>query len=114
MLSTQKESARNGTRVLMLLNEFYYKRAIARAILFRKTEKLVSAQPWYNGGYRANIVAYTLALLSFYCDKKAKSVDFMKLWELQSIPECIQQALEVTAKLVKTTISSTQRQEYRM
>lgn len=85
-------------------NEFYYKRAIARAILFRKTEKLVSAQPWYNGGYRANIVAYTLALLSFYCDKKAKSVDFMKLWELQSIPECIQQALEVTAKLVNDDI----------
>ena len=85
-------------------NEFYYKRAIARAILFRKTEKLVSAQRWYNGGYRANIVAYTLALLSFYCDKKEISVDFMKLWELQSIPKFFQQALEVTAKLVNDDI----------
>ena len=87
-------------------NEFYYRRAIARAILFRKTEKLVSAQPWYNGGYRANIVAYTLALLGFYCEKKNRSIDFMRLWEAQSVTESIQQALEVTAKLVNDDITT--------
>ena len=85
-------------------NEFYFRRAIARAILFRKTEKLVSAQLWYNGGYRANIVAYTLALLGFYCEKKNKSIDFMRLWELQSVTDSIQQAIEVTAKLVNDDI----------
>ena len=41
-------------------NELYFRRAIARGILFRTTERLVSRQSWYNGGYRANIVAYTL------------------------------------------------------
>ena len=85
-------------------NEFYYRRAIARAILFRKTEKLVSAQPWYNGGYRANIVAYTLAMLGFYCEKKNRSIDFMKLWETQVVSESNQQAIEVTAKLVNDDI----------
>jgi hypothetical protein len=44
-------------------NELYFRRAIARGILFRATEKLVSAQTWYNGGYRANIVTYTLSML---------------------------------------------------
>ena len=87
-------------------NEFYFRRAIARALLFRQTEKLVSAQPWYNGGYRANIVAYTLALLSFYCEKKNQSIDFVKLWEMQSVPECIRQAIEVTAKLVNDDITN--------
>lgn len=48
-------------------NEFYFRRAIARAIIFRATEKLVSEQPWYNGGYRANIVAYTIAVISEIC-----------------------------------------------
>jgi AIPR protein len=43
-------------------NELYFRRAIARGILFRTAEKLVSEQPWYNGGYRANIVAYTLSM----------------------------------------------------
>ena len=87
-------------------NEFYFHRAIARAILFRKTEKLISAQPWYNGGYRANIVAYTLALLSFYCQKRNQSIDFMKLWEIQFVPECTQQAIEVTARLVNDDITN--------
>ena len=85
-------------------NEFYYKRAIARAILFRKTEKLVSAQPWYNGGYRANVVAYTLALLGHYCSQNDKSIDFMKIWDRQSISHDVEEALEVTAKLVHEDI----------
>ncbi len=85
-------------------NEFYYKRAIVRAILFRKTEKMVSAQPWYNGGYRANIVAYTLALLAFYCEQKDRSIDFMALWKDQAVPESIHQSLAATAKLVNDII----------
>lgn len=39
----------------------YYERLIAKAILFRKTEKLVQQQQY--GGYRANIVTYTIASL---------------------------------------------------
>ena len=85
-------------------NEFYFKRAIARAILFRATEKLVSAQTWYGGGYRANIVAYTLALLSFYCNKKGKFIDFMKVWKTQSVSDSLQEAIEVTAELVNAVI----------
>ncbi len=87
-------------------NEFYFRRAIARAILFRKTEKLVSAQSWYNGGYRANIVAYTLALLGFYCEQRNESINFVKLWETQSITEGIQQAIEATARLVSDDITN--------
>lgn len=37
----------------------YYERLIAKAILFRRTEKLVQQQQY--GGYRANIVTYTIA-----------------------------------------------------
>ena len=85
-------------------NEFYYKRAMARALLFRKTEKLVSAQIWYNGGYRANIVAYTLALLGFYCEEKGKSIDFLQLWGQQFVPDAIEKALAVTSKLVHDDI----------
>jgi hypothetical protein len=81
-------------------NELYYKRAIARAILFRKTERIVSMQSWYSGGYRANIVAYTLALLSKLCADMGKSFDFMKVWETQDITEVMKDAIEITAKVV--------------
>ena len=90
-------------------NEFYYKRAIARAIMFRKTEKLVSAQPWYSGGYRANIVAYTLALLSHYVSRKNKSINFMLIWKTQHISADIERALEVTSKLVHDDITQPMR-----
>lgn len=85
-------------------SEFYYKRAIARAIIFRKTEKLVSAQPWYNGGYRANVVAYTLALLGFYAAQKNKSIDFLRIWNSQSISSELERALEITSELVHDDI----------
>lgn len=85
-------------------NELYYKRAIARAILFRKTEKIVSVQSWYSGGYRANIVAYTLALLSRLCADMGKSFDFMKVWETQDITDVMRDAIEITAKVVFDSI----------
>jgi AIPR protein len=81
-------------------NEFYYKRAIARAIIFRRTEKLVSSQPWYSGGYRANIVAYTIAMLANVCSSPAKAFDFIGVWNRQDITPATVQAIEITAKLV--------------
>ncbi|WP_392566807.1 AIPR family protein [Utexia brackfieldae] len=85
-------------------NELYYKKAIARAILFKKTEKLVSAQFWYNGGYRANIVAYTLAILGYFVALEHKSIDFIKIWQLQLVPESFEKAIIITAKLVHDDI----------
>ncbi|SFK64797.1 AIPR protein [Nitrosomonas aestuarii] len=81
-------------------NEFYFKRAMARALLFRKTEKMVSAQPWYSGGYRANIVAYTLALIGHYCAQNKKAVNFIKIWDKQDISDAFMTALERTSKIV--------------
>lgn len=69
-LGSQKNFARYALRIGREwekssdgFNELYFRRAVARGILFRAAEKLVSDQPWYNGGYRANIVAYTLSML---------------------------------------------------
>jgi hypothetical protein len=86
-------------------NEFYFKRAIARAIIFRRTEKLVSAQPWYNGGYRANVVAYTIAMLAEVCSKRGQAFDFIRLWNLQDITPATVQAIEITTKLVHDDIT---------
>jgi len=86
-------------------NEFYFKRAIARAILFKKTEKLVSAQPWYQGGYRANIVAYTLAMISEYCKAKNLSPDFVFIWKNQDVSAATVDALEKVGKFVSDDIS---------
>jgi hypothetical protein len=95
-----QEWDKNSDRV----NEFYYKRLIARAIIFKRLEKMVPNQTWYNGGYRANIVAYTLAMISKLCAELNKSFDFLKVWENQDINETTTNALLICAKIVHDDI----------
>lgn len=85
-------------------NEFYFRRAIARGIIFRATEKLVSDQSWYNGGYRANIVAYAIASLNEVCRRLNKSIDFTRVWSLQSLPPRLQDAIVIAARHVNDDI----------
>lgn len=85
--------------------EFYYRRAIARGLLFRATEKLVSGQSWYNGGYRANIVAYSIAVLSEVCKRHNSVVDFLRIWNDQAINETLVTALECISSVVNDDIT---------
>ena len=78
-------------------NEFYFRRAIARGIVFRRTEKLVSSQSWYNGGYRANIVAYAIAAISEVCKQRNREVDFMGIWSTQMLHPSLIDALTVSS-----------------
>ena len=87
-------------------NEGYFKRAIARGLLFRATEKLVSAQPWYNGGYRANIVAYTLALMGEITKRRKIRVDFLHVWNNQKVDEDLIEALQIIAAEVNENITT--------
>ncbi len=85
-------------------NEFYYRRAIARALIFKRTEKLVSAQSWYDGGYRANIVVYTIAAIREICERQHKNVDFLGIWDIQEVPEILIDNLTIAAKFVNDRI----------
>lgn len=81
-------------------NEDYYREAIAKAIVFKSTEKIVSNQPWYEGGYRANIVAYTISRISHEVISVNKSVDFKTIWKQQAISKAMEEALSDTAEAV--------------
>lgn len=85
-------------------NEGYFKRAIARGLMFRAMEKLVSAQPWYNGGYRANIVAYCLALTGEITKRRNVRVDFQRVWNAQKVDADLIEALEIIAGEVNKEI----------
>lgn len=74
-------------------NELYFRRAIARGILFRTTEKLVSDQTWYNGGYRANIVAYTLSMLGEITKRRKSTVNYQRIWAAQAMDNVLLQTL---------------------
>jgi len=92
------------TKSPVQFNEYYYKRVIARALIFRRTEKLVSEQPWYNGGYRANIVTYAIAAINECCARHKKTVDFLKIWNTHALPKSLIDVLAMSAKYVNDDI----------
>jgi hypothetical protein len=111
-LGSQKNFARYALRVGKewekssdSFNEFYFKRAIARGILFRATEKLVSVQSWYNGGYRANIVAYTLSMLGEVTKRRKTTVDYQRIWSAQAIDDVLSEAVVTIATAVNEDIT---------
>jgi len=80
-------------------DESYYHNLIAKAILFRQTEKLVQKQQY--GGYRANIVTYTLAFISF---KTAQRIDLDKIWKEQRLSPVMEQEIINVSKFVQQMI----------
>lgn len=82
------------------VNELYFREAIAGAILFREAERLVPQQAWYEGGYRANIVTYTLAKLAHDLKRSGRVLDMNAVWNRQGIDEPTTRALEACAEVV--------------
>jgi hypothetical protein len=71
---------------------------IAKAIIFRRLEKAVPQQAWYEGGYRANIITYSMAKIAHDIDKQGKVVDLDRIWRQQSVPEPVERALLIAAE----------------
>lgn len=91
------------------VNEYYFKKIVARAIVYKQTEKLVAVQPWYTNGYRANIVIYSLAYLSKYLKDNNKNLDYSKLWKEQELSSAFEATLvDLTREINRILISPNQ------
>lgn len=88
-------------------NELYFRHLVAKAILFRRTEKLVMQQPWYQGGYRANIVTYTLALLAKKVEETGNVMSFDEIWKKQELSPETEKQIEVFSLAVHDVIIDT-------
>lgn len=87
-------------------NDEYYKQAVARAIIFRETEKIVSTRPWYRpgGSVRSYIVYYSLACLGELAKRHGSVIPFMIVWEKQDIPDFLFDAIETSADYINEHI----------
>jgi hypothetical protein len=89
-------------------NEEYFKRTVAKVILYRRTEQLVSKQPWYQGGYRANIVAYAVGKLSHLIETEAPSraLDFRSVWSRQALTPALEaQILKIAEQVFNVIVN---------
>ncbi|MGF7079061.1 AIPR family protein [Mucilaginibacter sp. UYCu711] len=89
----------------LAITESYFKDAICRVLLFRETEKLISAAPWYDGGFRAQTVAYTISYLSALTQESGLHLNFDMIWELQQIPGSLIAMLQMISEQVYQKIT---------
>ena len=87
-------------------NEGWYREAVAKAIVFKATERLISDQPWYQGGYRANIVAYAIAKIAYDVKERGRVVDFARIWRRQSPGPAMEEAIVTVAEAVHEVLVS--------
>jgi hypothetical protein len=97
----KKFTLRLQERKNFIPDELYYKRLIAKTILFRRTEKLVQSQNY--GGYRANIVTYTIAFLSF---KSAQRINLEMIWKEQTLTKALENEIIRASALVHKLITN--------
>lgn len=79
----------------------YFEHLIARAILFKQTERIIASLNY--GGYRANIVTYTLAWLSRHT---AQRIDFDEIWKKQNISDELQEAIKAISVQIHRIITN--------
>lgn len=94
--SSKWENDRNS------INEQYFKEVVAIAIMFNTLRTAVMAQSWYENGYLANIVAYSLSKFRYEFKNRFPNSEFDlgRIWKKQNLGELLLGQLLEIAQLV--------------
>lgn len=90
----------------LCITESYFKDSVSRIILFKSLERIVTKSPWYDGGFRAQTVAYSISYLSYIIEKSNKFLDFNKIWINQSLPDSLIEPLKIISEAVYNKITN--------
>ena len=80
-------------------NEFFFRKCICAAIIYRTVDNYLESNKrnpdfWYKpGGYKLNIVPYSIALI-FSRIPKGKTVNWAKIWNQQAVSSAFQKEIE--------------------
>jgi hypothetical protein len=94
--SKTEEIEKNG----LAINEKYFKDSVGRIIIFKETERIISKADWYNGGYRAQAVAYTISYFAYLIQSQGYFFNFDEIWKNQRVEqEIIEILLSISEKI---------------
>lgn len=81
-------------------NETYFRQLVGQAILYNEIRAAVAKAPWYESGYLANIVTYTVAkLAASVAATGSEEFDWGLVWQRQDISDATREfALEVASR----------------
>jgi len=83
------------------VDELIFKRTVAKAVLFKETERLVSERNF--GGYRANIVTFTIAKL---VNATRGRIDLDEIWRSQALSPALQAAIADLSVPVQASVTN--------
>lgn len=91
-----------------LYSDDWFRAAVARAIIFRATEALVSKAEWYASGTRAQVVAHTTARLALLARDVSwgGQLDYLRVWGRQSVDDVLKAQLREIAERVMGVLLS--------
>nr|WP_317936745.1 AIPR family protein [Sporosarcina aquimarina] len=89
----------------LAITEAYYMEAVAKIIMFKAVEKIISHADWYESAYRAQTVTYTIAYLSNWIEKNNVYLNFDIIWKEQELPNQLKIVLGTIAKEVYSTLT---------
>lgn len=85
-----------------LPDQIFFQRLVAKALLWRRAEKIVTGLK--QGGYRANVVAYSLSWLS---RESGGQLDLGSIWDTQELPAAMDDAIRLVATEAFTYLTET-------
>lgn len=96
-----------------VFNEIFYKDMIAKAIMYKSIDKIISQQEWYkeNKAYKPQLVTYTFARFVSLVKAEGKEIDYKNIWDKQSIPDLFIKDIQNISKQVFDTINDPYRQQ---
>lgn len=83
-------------------NERYYQGTVALMIMFNYLTQFIPKQSWYEGGYRANVITYTIALFHRQILRQfpGRDLDLNLIWNKQEVPLPVKKALATIAEKI--------------
>jgi hypothetical protein len=92
----------------LIYGDEWFRGAVGRIILFKTLEGLVSNASWYDGGYRAQIVAYGLARLAKLARDASDggTLNWSRIWAAQSADDVLCQQMLIIVEAMAGLLRS--------
>lgn len=92
---------RMGSNESVVVDKDFCRRLVAKAILFRRADRLVAQQNY--GGYKANIVTYTIAKL---VHATRAGIDLERIWREQDLTPALQDEIVLLSGVVQKILTN--------
>ena len=87
------------------VNDLYFQSKISQIIIFKHTDRLIFKN--LGGAYKANILTYTIAKLTYEAAKVDLTWPLQKIWDNQNVPENLSKQLELYTSKTKASLEKT-------